>query len=243
MEKETKKVNKKSTTSSSAKATKNSNAKKVSAKKSAPKKAIPKKVEEKEEVKVIKEEVKTTPVKADKAKVKAAAKKNKVYYANNDAGEIVNFLIIILIIALLCGGIYLATRAFITKDLFNKESKTEEVVEGAINYDVATMGTMLNRPYDEYYVVIYNASEGEYISDMSSLVYSYKALEKHLHMYTVDLSNALNKTYYDPENVNDKAKTLSEVKVGYITLIKVKGGSIVKYITDYSKMKSELGVA
>ncbi len=241
MEKETKKVNKKVTNKNGNKTAKNSSAKKVSPKK-APVKAVPKKVEEKEEVKTIKEEVKVTPIKAEKSKVKAAAKKNKVYYANNEAGEFVNFLIIILIIALLCGGIYLATRAFVTKDLFDKKSDTEEIVQGAINYDVATMGTMLNRPYSEYYVVVYDATEGDYISDMSSLVYNYNALEKHLHVYTVDLSNTMNKSYYDPENVNVNAKTLEEVKVGDITLIKVKNGSIVKYVTDLSKMKDELGV-
>ena len=157
MEKETKKVNKKVTNKNGNKTAKNSSAKKVSPKK-APVKAVPKKVEEKEEVKTIKEEVKVTPIKAEKSKVKAAAKKNKVYYANNEAGEFVNFLIIILIIALLCGGIYLATRAFVTKDLFDKKSDTEEIAQGAINYDVATMGTMLNRPYSEYYVVVYDAA-------------------------------------------------------------------------------------
>ena len=77
---------------------------------------------------------------------------------------------------------------------------------------------------------------------MAILLYSYTSKKEHLHMYSVDLSNKLNEGYYDPENVNVEAKTLSEVKVGDITLIKVKNGKISKYIVDYSKMEKELNV-
>ncbi len=190
-----------------------------------------------------KKEIKTTPIKVDKEKVKEAEKKNKVYYANNDVNEVKKFIFIMLALIVIVAGIYVCTRAFVTKDLFNKkEDKTEEVTEGSVNYDVASMGTLLNRPYDEYYVVIYDTKEGSYISDMSSLVYSYTQKDNHLHVYTIDLSNKLNEAYYDPENVNVNAKDLSEIKVGDITLIKVKSGKINKFIVDYSKMKTELGV-
>ena len=140
------------------------------------------------------------------------------------------------------GGLYLATRAFVTKDLFGKEEKTEEKeVVGQVNYDVAIMGSLLNRPYKEYYAVIYDTT-GDYMYDMSSLVTAYKGVKDAKHIYTVDLNNKLNKDYYDPANVNTKAKTLNEIKVGDITLVKVKDGKISKYITDLDKMKSELGV-
>mgnify|MGYP003318683849 CR=1 FL=1 len=38
------------------------------------------------------------------------------------------------------------------------------------------------------------------------------------------------------------AKSVSEMKVGDITLIKVKNGKIDKYIVDLAKMKKELGI-
>jgi hypothetical protein len=59
---------------------------------------------------------------------------------------------------------------------------------------------------------------------------------------TIDLANELNKAYYDVENVNAKATKVSEMKVGDITLVKVKNGKIEKYIVDYAKMQKELGV-
>jgi len=171
-------------------------------------------------------------------------KKNQIKYdTTNEAQELKSFLIVVLVVIICVGLVYVLTRAFVTKDLFeDKEDDTKEVVEGKVNYDVAIIGQLLNMPESEYYAVIYNTSEGEYISDMSSLVYSYNALEKHLHMYTIDLSNKLNADYYDPENVNEGAKIVSDLHVGDITLIKVKNGEIDKYITDYAKMQKELGV-
>lgn len=176
-------------------------------------------------------------------KEKKKVKKNIVNYKTAEQEEIKKFIIVILVIILCVGGIYLVTRAFVTKDLFSSnEPETEEVVPGTVNYEVAIMGQLLNRPYDEYYAVIYNQVEGDYIAEMTSLVYDYTNKEKHLHMYTIDLSNKLNESYYDAENVNVKAKKLKDIKVGDITLIKVKNGKIVKFIVDYAKMQKELGI-
>ena len=170
-------------------------------------------------------------------------KKNKIKYQTEEQKEIVRFVIVILVVLLSVGLIYLATRAFVTKDLFKAKDETAEVINpGKVNYDVAIMGEIFNRPYNEYYVAIYNKTDGKYISDMSSMVYLYSNKEKHLHIYTVDLSNKMNEGYYDPENVNVSAQSLADMKVGDITLLRVKNGKITKYIVDLDKMKAELGV-
>lgn len=169
--------------------------------------------------------------------------KNKIKYdSTNESQELKSFLIVVLVVIVCVGGVYLITRAFVTKDLFKDEEETKEVVEGKVNYDVAIIGQLLNMPEKEYYAVIYDAKEGEHISEMSSLVYNYNALEKHSHVYTIDLSNKLNADYYDPENVNIEAKSVNDLHLGDTTLIKVKDGKIVKYITELDKMKKELGV-
>ena len=193
---------------------------------------------------VVATEVKDKKDKTSKAVKKSNIKKNKInYVTTEETNELKKFLIVIVVVLLCVGGIYLVTRAFVTKDLFkDEEPTTEEVTPVVPNYDIAIMGTMLNRPEDTYYVVIYNTVEGDYVADMSALVSSYNAKEGHKHIYTVDLSDYMNQSYYDPENVNVKAKTLEEVKVGDITLIKVKKGKIDKYIVDLAKMKKELGL-
>lgn len=177
-------------------------------------------------------------------KGKKKVNKNKVKYETTEQAEIKNFIIVIVVVLLCVGAIYLATRLFVTKDLFKKEeAPVEEVVPGKIDYSVATMGTMLNKEDKEYYIAIYDADpSSDYYYDMMVLISEYKALKEHLPIYVVDLSNHLNKSFYDPENVNVEAKTLEEIKVGDITLIKVKKGEIKKYIVDYAKMQKELGI-
>ena len=169
-------------------------------------------------------------------------KAKKVTYRTSEQDEMIKFIVVILVVLLSVGAIYLFTRAFVTKDLFKDEtSPTETVQEGKVNYEVAIMGQLLNRPYKEYYAVIYD-STGDYSADMYSLVYSYSNKKNHKHIYTIDLSNELNKKYYDVENDNKKSTKVEDIKVGDITLIKVKNGKIEKYIVDYTKMEKELGI-
>lgn len=178
-------------------------------------------------------------------KEKKKVKKNKVKYQTDEQLEIRNFIIVILVVLLCVGGLYLATRLFVTKDLFKDktENETQEVSDGTINYDVAIIGTMLQKKDKEYYVAIYDQSDkGKYLADMLKLSRKYEEKEKHLPLYIVDLSNKLNEGYYDPENVNVEAKTVKDMKVGDITLLKVKKGKITKYIVDYAKMEKELGI-
>ncbi|HIS18964.1 MAG TPA: hypothetical protein IAC02_10205 [Candidatus Coprovivens excrementavium] len=170
-------------------------------------------------------------------------KKNKKinYAATTEQKEIRNLCIVVLVVVLCVGGIYLLTRAFVTKDLFSNDEE-DQVVAGSINYDVAIMGQILNRPYDEYYVAIYNSEDLSYSTDMNILISEYNSKEEHLHIYTVDLANTMNIEYYDPENVDTKVKKLSDLKVGDITLLKIEDGKIDKFIVDYAKMEKELGL-
>lgn len=170
-------------------------------------------------------------------------KQKKVKYRTAEQDEMLKFLGVIAVVVVCVALLYVLTRVFVTKDLFNKEeTKTEETVQGSVNYSVASVGQILNRPYDEYYVFVYDTT-GDYATDMNSLLTKYNSKEKKLHAYKVDLSNYLNKEYYKPKEVNEKASAVADFKFGDITLIKVKNGKIDKYLTDYSKMQTELAIA
>lgn len=170
-------------------------------------------------------------------------KQKKVKYRTAEQDEMLKFLGVIAVVVVCVALLYVLTRVFVTKDLFNKEeTKTEETVQGSVNYSVASVGQILNRPYDEYYVFVYDTT-GDYATDMNSLLTKYNSKEKKFHAYKVDLSNYLNKEYYKPKEVNEKASAVADFKFGDITLIKVKNGKIDKYLTDYSKMQTELAVA
>ncbi len=167
-------------------------------------------------------------------------KGQKIKYRTAEQEEMRKFLIVILVVAILVVGIYFLTRAVVTKDLFKKDEGTD-VQEVTIKYDVAIVGEILNRPYDEYYVAVYD-SVGQYAGQMSGLVSNYSSSEKHLHTYSVYLDNKLNEKYYDPEKENTKATTVKEFMFGDITLLKINKGKVEKYITDYTKMEKELGL-
>lgn len=170
-------------------------------------------------------------------KIKSSAKKLKIQ--TTEQSELKSFLAVILVVVGCVLGLYIVTTVFVAED---EVEKKDEEVAGVVNYDVAIMGQLLNRPYDEYYALVYDA-EGDYMYEMAAILTTYNGKEKHKHIYTIDLGNKLNESYYDPQNASTKAvKNLEDLKVGDITLIKVKKGKISKIITEMDKMKKELGI-
>lgn len=177
----------------------------------------------------------------EKKKVrKVNSNTNTMKVQTTEQSELKSFLIVIGVVVLCVLGLWLVTDKVVNKE--KEEEKKEQEVVGSINYDVASVGTMFNRREETYYAVIYDVT-GDKAYDMSVLISAYKAKEKALHMYVVDLNDHMNKKYYDPEKVDTKVKSYSDdIRFGDITLVKIKNGKIVKYIVDYSKMESELGV-
>ncbi len=150
-----------------------------------------------------------------------------------------NFIIILLVV-LVCGvAVYFLTRAFVSKDLFKKDEEEDKMQEVTLSYDTAIVGTMLNRPYDDYYVVLYDEKKDE------SFVYSnfritYTRETDHLPLYFVDLGNVMNEDHVgDETTITDNVK---DMKFGEFTLLRVKKGKITKTITDLDKAAKELNI-
>lgn len=171
--------------------------------------------------------------------------KNKVTYKTEEQQEIMKFIILIVIIAVCVGGIYLFTKVFVTKDINKNENATEEVVTGAINYNVTIIGSLLDRPYNEYYVMAYNSKD--VVSMKYQAIYSaYMSKEEKdlTKLYYVDLSNIMNEQYVasKDQETNPNAEKIEELKLGEFTLMKIKKGKIVKYIEDIEEIKKELKI-
>ena len=151
-----------------------------------------------------------------------------------------NFIIILLIV-LVCGiAVYFITRAFVSKDLFKKEEKEESKMQDvSLSYDTALVGTILNRPSDDYYVVLYNEAKDE-----SFVYYNFKAeytrKTDHLPLYFVDLGNKLNASYESDKT--DVTGDIKDMKFGEFTLLRIQKGKITKTITDLEKAAKELKV-
>jgi hypothetical protein len=193
-----------------------------------------KEIEELKEIKIEKKEAK---------KAKPKHKYESARIQSEDQKEIMRFFIVLLVVVLMVTAIYFLTRIFVTKDLGKKkgEAETEEVIPGNVNYSVAIVGQILNRPYDSYYVIVFDTT-GDKASDAQSLMISYNSKEERKHLYRVDLSNQLNKAYYDKENENPSAQSVNDFKFGDLTLLYIRKGKVEKYITDIDKMKTELGI-
>jgi len=155
--------------------------------------------------------------------------------------EIKKFIFVILGLVIILVGIYFFTRAFVTKDLFNTSEKTYQ--EGTINYDIAIVGNMLTRPNKEYYVMAFHSDNADAIY-YNALIGKYMQKEKAEKVYYIDLDNALNKKYVaeKEEEKSTSFKTIKDLKLGELTLLKVKEGKVTKYITNIEEIKKELDI-
>lgn len=169
-------------------------------------------------------------------------KKKNVKYETEEQKEVKKFIYVIIGLVIIIVGIYFFTRAFITKDLFKKDSDIT-YTDGVVNDDVAIVGTMLNRPYEEYYVLAFD-SDGTQANYYNGIASKYMSNENSLKIYYIDLNNALNKKYIAGENdaVSTKFETIENLKMGEITLFKVKNQKVTKMLTDVEKIKEELTV-
>ena len=161
--------------------------------------------------------------------------------ATNNDNEIKSFIILILAIAVLIGAIYGIT------ELLKKDKVAETEKEAVkINYDMTSVGSLLNRPYDEYYVMIYDSNNPEsiiYSTLLGNYIGNNSSKDDFIKVYYCDLSNKLNEQYYNVGNdnkSNPNAKSIKELDLGDLTLIKVKKGKIVNYLEDYNKIEELL---
>ncbi len=159
-------------------------------------------------------------------------------YETDEQQEIRRFIIILIVVVALVIGIYLFTKYVIKKP---KVDLTETVTTGAIDYSVVTVGTMLNKKDESYYVLAYDSKSND-ASKYSTMQYTYSVKTGTLPIYICDLSNALNKDYVATDKSNPKATKIDELALGEVTLIKVANGKIVKYIEGEANINKELGL-
>lgn len=150
--------------------------------------------------------------------------------------EIKKFVIITLVLVLVIFGIYLLTDKFVDK------SDYSNTIPGSINYNKASIGTMLNRNEADYYVMIFDSKKSE-ATYYSSIVTKYQNNENAKKVYFVDLNNKINAKYYnvnDDNKSNPKAKNIKELDLADVTLIQVKDGKINLYVEKIDEIANIL---
>lgn len=161
-------------------------------------------------------------------------KKNR--YVNDDYKMIIGFAIMIIIIVISTLLLYFFNGKFVTKDLSNKDTTTTTLP----TYDDTkiTVADLFKIKKDNYYVILYD-TEDDMSFLYSTLASSYD--NEDIPLYTIDIANTLNKKYYDTKGKeNRKPSTSSDVMITRPTLIEIKKGKVVKYITNKDDIVSTL---
>lgn len=158
-------------------------------------------------------------------------KKNKVKmekYENDDVKLVKKLIVILIVVVLVAVGFY-----FLTDKVVMKEETEDKQVE--INYDNATIGTILNRPYDEYLVLLYNSEESE-AAYYSTLLSNYDGESK---IYFVDLSLKSSEDYIG-EKSSGVFKSIKDAKFSGPTLLEIKDGKVSSFLETKEEIKKAL---
>ena len=139
-------------------------------------------------------------------------------------------IIILIVVVIVAVGFYFLTDKFV-------EPVKEEAPSVNIDYDIATVGTMFNRPYDEYYVLLYD-SESLEAAYYNTLFSRYSTANKNK-IYYVDLSLKENSKYVK-DSSNKNLTSASDASFVGPTLVSIKNGKITKYLETKEDIKAEL---
>ena len=161
-------------------------------------------------------------------------------YISDEAKEIRRFVIILFSVIIFVLVIYGISRVLMDEPVDNNK---KNVVAGKVDYDMVTIGTMLNRNLSEYYVAIYDEENPKAVY-YSTIIAKYAEEEDAIKVYYCNLGNKLNEKYQaeDESKTNPDAKSIEELSLGELTLIKIKNGKIVKYLEGLDTIREEFGI-
>ncbi len=155
-----------------------------------------------------------------------------IKYKNEETSEIKKLLIILLGIIVVVFLLFFITSKYILKDGFQNDDKASSI---EIVYNKVDVGTMFNRPYEEYLVFAFDSTSKD-SNYYNALIATYSGKEK---IYTLDLSIPKNKAYVK-EKANTSAKSASDITFASVNLIHIKNGKITEFITNIEEIEKRL---
>ena len=169
--------------------------------------------------------------------IKYETKQLKNTTVDHDNSAVVTFIIALIVICVLVGGLYYVNAKYVTKDKYQDDNTTTTTTEPSYDATVILADDALKQKETEYMVVFVDKSKDD-ANYITSLISGYKGDSK---IYTVDLSNKMNKDYYNESSLRNlpmptTIEGLKECKVINPTLIKVKKGKIVELTDDKEKI-------
>lgn len=175
--------------------------------------------------------------KESNSKGKLKNEKNKIEEVGSFDIDIFKIIYVLLgVICIFC-IFYLVTLFVLNKDT----EKTTETKEVEISLDETIVGRSLSMPEEKYYVLYYDTSNEEVVEKYSSIItnYIYSTDESKTKLYTVDMSDGLNKSYSKDES-NSSPEKAADIAINGTTLMLVEKGKVVDYIEDQKRIEELL---
>ena len=155
---------------------------------------------------------------------------------NEDYKKVISFFVVLAIILGAVFLLYYFNGQYVTKDLKEKETTT---TTAKFDKSVIVADDIFKQGNGEYMVLLYDKSSNIESILYSGLVGSYD--NEKVDLYTVDLSSALNKKYYNKDGKENTTPTkASDLVITKTTLITIKKGKVTSYITDKDKIVDKL---
>ena len=163
--------------------------------------------------------------------------KTNMNYETEEQKELQKLLVIILVVVIVIGIVYGLSKIFMKGEV---EERT--FADGVVSTEAIVVGTILNRPETEYYVLCYDSTSSisEAIQTYGNMYKSSKADSPKI--YYLDLHNNMNKNYYVTDDSNPNAKSVKEMKIKNGTFIRVKRGEVREYIEGLDKIAERLKI-
>ena len=160
----------------------------------------------------------------------------KTTYNNPDYKMAITFVVVLIIILAVLALVYFLNGKYVTKDKFQTTTTTTSAVE--FDDTQIIVDHIFSVKEDNYYVLCYDKKDENSAFLYSGFVNVYR---KSVPLYTIDMSNAMNKGHYDKNGKENKNPSKSsEVVITRPTLIEIKDGKVVSYITDRDKIAEKL---
>ena len=161
--------------------------------------------------------------------------KKKTNFSRNETKEVKKFIIVLIIVTLVFSSIYLLTGFFVTKDL---KKDTVKKTETTIDYSLILAGDIFNVNKEEYYIVAYDFNDDD-ADELKQLISTYSVGENHLSIYSINLSDALNKNHVSAES-NLSTNNINELKFKNTTFLHIKNKNIIDYDENINNIKNKL---
>lgn len=115
--------------------------------------------------------------------------------------------------------------------ILNKKEPYSMENNAVIQYTEILAGEVLDQKVDDYFVLFYDKGSDN-ASSYADIISNYENRTDKRTMFTVDLSEGLNKKFVSADSENRDVTSISDLKVKGPTLLHVVNGKVVDYVTE-----------